>query len=676
MLESYQLSRQVLLTGVGLIYLVAFGSLYLQAPGLFGCDGLLPSANPTPLQPSKPLWQNVLQQPALLWNLVPGRSVDTKLDVACLLGMALALATVVRPHAAPLLGCWALYLALLHNTQTFLSFQWDILLLEAGFLMALLAPWRVWNVAAASPPSAAVVWMLRALLFKLLLMSGVVKLQSQCPTWLGLTAMTYHHATTCLPGPLAWYLHRLPRLFNMAATAATLAFELPLTLLVLAPQRGLRLVSAALQSLLQLSIIASGNYTFFNWLTILLCLAQLDDRCWLWLLRLVRRAPPTQQPPAPAAGAAAGAAPTGARAAATPATSTSTSSAWSWLSTLAQLLNYLLQAAILVGLIGLSVVAFRLVPDASAARGTDGGSMPIFTTSTTSTSTMPTTPAAIAAAAAQAPWKRSVHQVVQALYQQLERWSSGLELAPNFTVEQVQHAVDLVLPYALGFTAVMVFVSGVVHSVSVALSTHRPDSESKGLSLVTRLVDVLSAVRWTAVLCVVLAVFVAGVPNYLEGSQPLRPMLPPAVMDLRRQLHPWFVSHSYGLFRHMTGVGKEGQVARPEILIEASYDGRTWIDVPFRYKIGDIYRVPPIVAPYQPRLDWQMWFAALGQYNHHPWFIHLMWKILSGSPSTLQLLAPLPDPDDPLNTRHHRFERDPPHFVRATLYHYGAYSSM
>jgi hypothetical protein len=100
----------------------------------------------------------------------------------------------------------------------------------------------------------------------------------------------------------------------------------------------------------------------------------------------------------------------------------------------------------------------------------------------------------------------------------------------------------------------------------------------------------------------------------------------------------------------MTGVGDHDHkdqygalrsvVERPEILIEGSFDdGNTWLPFNFKYKPNlDVKKSPPWVAPHQPRLDWQMWFAALGTYAQAPWFINLIDKLLEGSPAVLQLL--------------------------------------
>jgi hypothetical protein len=121
-------------------------------------------------------------------------------------------------------------------------------------------------------------------------------------------------------------------------------------------------------------------------------------------------------------------------------------------------------------------------------------------------------------------------------------------------------------------------------------------------------------------------------------------------------LEQYNVASGYGLFRRMTGVGAEGQggrgqagaaptVARPEVIVEASHDGEVWTEIEFKHKPGAVTSSPTWVAPHQPRLDWQMWFAALrgkGGGTQIPWFLHLMHKIQVGSPAVVDLLAPIP----------------------------------
>ena len=92
--------------------------------------------------------------------------------------------------------------------------------------------------------------------------------------------------------------------------------------------------------------------------------------------------------------------------------------------------------------------------------------------------------------------------------------------------------------------------------------------------------------------------------------------------------------NSYGLFRRMTGVG-----GRLEVIIEGSNDiDGPWKEYEFLYKPGNVNNSLPFVAPHQPRLDWQMWFAALGTYHQNPWLMSLAYRLLSGQPEVLALM--------------------------------------
>jgi hypothetical protein len=114
---------------------------------------------------------------------------------------------------------------------------------------------------------------------------------------------------------------------------------------------------------------------------------------------------------------------------------------------------------------------------------------------------------------------------------------------------------------------------------------------------------------------------------------------------------PFEIVNTYGLFAVMT-------TTRPEIILEGSNDQVTWREYSFPYKPGNLHRALPFVAPYQPRLDWQMWFAALASYEQAPWFERFCYRLLEGSPPVLNLLATNP------------FPGRPPRFVRAVAYRY------
>jgi hypothetical protein len=120
---------------------------------------------------------------------------------------------------------------------------------------------------------------------------------------------------------------------------------------------------------------------------------------------------------------------------------------------------------------------------------------------------------------------------------------------------------------------------------------------------------------------------------------------------LENSLEPWRSLNSYGLFAVMT-------TQRNEVVLEGSADGRTWTPYAFKWKPGDPARRPAFVAPYLPRLDWQLWFAALGGVQDNPWILNLMARLLQGEPSVLALLDANP------------FPLAPPRYVRALIYGY------
>jgi hypothetical protein len=126
---------------------------------------------------------------------------------------------------------------------------------------------------------------------------------------------------------------------------------------------------------------------------------------------------------------------------------------------------------------------------------------------------------------------------------------------------------------------------------------------------------------------------------------------PRFVLTLESAADPFRSVNSYGLFAVMTP-------SRPEIVVEGSNDGIRWRAYEFAWKAGDPSGRPAFVAPHQPRLDWQMWFAALGTCERNPWLVRFVDRLLEGSPPVLGLLAANPFPDAP------------PKMIRTTLYDY------
>lgn len=251
---------------LGLIYFAAFASLSVQVLGLFGSQGILPVTDYL-LDVELALGaRDIWQIPTLFWI----DASDASLKGVCWLGMAFALAVIFdRWVRLGLAGCYLLYLSLVSIGQDFLAFQWDLFLLECGFIALFLGN-----------GSAVVVWLYRWLIFRFMLMGGIVKLASGDPSWSRLTALRYHFETQPLPTPLAWYAHQLPDVVLRGMTGAVLAIELLVPVLVFLGWRG-RTMAGGGFALLQIGIVLTGNYNFFNLLTLALCLFLVEER---WLL--------------------------------------------------------------------------------------------------------------------------------------------------------------------------------------------------------------------------------------------------------------------------------------------------------------------------------------------------------------------------------------------------------
>jgi hypothetical protein len=107
-----------------------------------------------------------------------------------------------------------------------------------------------------------------------------------------------------------------------------------------------------------------------------------------------------------------------------------------------------------------------------------------------------------------------------------------------------------------------------------------------------------------------------------------------------RLLDPFRVANNYGLFAVMTR-------ARYEIEFQGTADGKTWIAYPFRYKPQDVRKRPGLYAPYQPRFEWNLWFAMLGSWVDNRWVLNTEVRLLENQPSVLRLFASNPFPNNP-----------------------------
>lgn len=463
---NYLLTRWCFLRVLGVIYLIAFVSLWTQIGGLIGHDGILPTDQFIAAAKQQCDLQGVgLERFHLLPTLCWFNSSNAFLCFQCAAGTVLGVILIVGVAPVPcLVLLWLFYLSLATVGRDFLGFQWDNLLLEAGFLAIFLAPlqWLPRRPSKEAPPSRAVIWLLRLLLFKLIFSSGCVKLLSGDPNWRNLSALTFHYQTQPLPTWVGWYAGQLPLWFQKFSCAAMFGIELGAPWLIFGPRR-IRFLGGAAIAFLQILILLTGNYTFFNWLTLALCLLLLDD-----------------------------------------------------------------------------FAPGKIIPTKLRCR------FPF--------NLQPST------------------------FNHRCRW-------PRF----------IAIPPAIAVTVIYVF--------QVALLFGAPP-------------------RW---------------------------FLPVAAADA--WLEPFRTFNSYGLFAVMT-------TERREIIVEGSDDGVHWLPYEFKYKPGDVNRRPGFVAPFQPRLDWQMWFAALGNYRQNPWFVNFCLRLLQGSPPVLALLEKNP------------FPNHPPRYLRAELYNY------
>ncbi len=460
---NHVLVRWIFLRGLGLIYLCAFLSLWPQITGLVGGNGIVPAE-----QFMNGAKQYFDQQhigsverfhalPTLCWF----SASDDFLRGLCATGAVLSALLIFAIAPAPCLALlWLIYLSLCSVCSPFLDFQWDILLLETGFLAIFFAPLRLWpKLSREQPPSRIILWLLRWLCFRLMFESGVVKLLSGDPTWKNLTALTFHYETQPLPTWIGWHAHQLPLWFQKISCVGMFAVELVVPFLIFAPRR-IRAFACWTMVAFQIGIGLTGNYCFFNLLTILLCLTLLDD------FALERFFP-------------------------------------------------------------------RRFRQGSVAAETRSGRL------------------------------------------RLRRF--------------------VIVPLA----AVVISVTG------------------------AQLLGMFRLAGW----------------------------VPTPVVATAEWLSPFRTLNSYGLFAVMT-------TSRPEIIVEGSNDGVNWLAYEFKYKAGDLSRRPRFVEPHQPRLDWQMWFAALGDYRGNHWFVKSCARLLDGSPEVLAMLEKNPFPDAP------------PKFLRAQVFNY------
>ncbi len=256
--------RLILERGVAAVYVVAFVCAARQFRGLIGERGMLPV-------PKYLAHRSFRATPSLFHLHYSDASFATVswTGAALAAAMVVGLADVVPTWSAILLWLllWVLYLSIVNVGQIWYSFGWESLLLETGLLVAFVGNDDV-------APPVLVMWLVRWLLFRVEFGAGLIKLRGdRC--WRDLTCLDYHHETQPMPGPLSWFFHHLPRPFHRVEVAGNHLAQLIVPFGLFAPQP-IASVCAAIIAVTQLWLVLSGNFSWLNWLTIVLALSVID----------------------------------------------------------------------------------------------------------------------------------------------------------------------------------------------------------------------------------------------------------------------------------------------------------------------------------------------------------------------------------------------------------------
>jgi len=268
---GYWYSRFVFERALASIYLAGFLVAANQFVPLLGERGLLPVSRFTQAVPFR-------ASPSLFF-LTP---TDTAFRTCAWLGVGLALLTLIgvpqQRGAVVAAGVWALmwvlYLSFVNVGQTFYGFGWETLLLESGFLAIFLGGWS-------TAPTMWLVWLYRWLLFRVMFGAGLIKIRGDS-CWRDLTCLNYYFETQPIPNPVSWYFHWLPEGVHKGGVAFNHFAELLVPFAYFAPQP-FAAIAGLITIIFQGVLIVSGNLSWLNWLTVVLCIPTLDDRFLSWL---------------------------------------------------------------------------------------------------------------------------------------------------------------------------------------------------------------------------------------------------------------------------------------------------------------------------------------------------------------------------------------------------------
>ena len=266
--------RWIFLRALGLIYFSAFYSLLFQIRGLIGPNGILPANEYLQAVAHEMGRARLWYAPTVLWL----SSGPHMLMALCWVGTAAAVLVVLNiwPRIA-LAICFVCFLSFVSAAQDFSGYQSDGMLLEAGFIALFFAPGGLGPRLGRFGPSRASLFLLQWEWLRIYFESGVAKIVSGEPQWRNFTAMDEYYQNGPLPTWIGWYAQHLPHWFHAAATAGTLILELGVVWMLFMPRR-IRITCFFIATAWQIPVILTANYTFLNYLVLVLGFLLLDDR--------------------------------------------------------------------------------------------------------------------------------------------------------------------------------------------------------------------------------------------------------------------------------------------------------------------------------------------------------------------------------------------------------------
>ncbi|NBC67165.1 MAG: lipase maturation factor family protein [Bacteroidetes bacterium] len=263
--DSYWLARFIIQRGVGLSYLIAFLVALNQFKPLVGENGLYPVQRFLDRVPFR-------KSPSIFY----WKYSDSFFTIIAWTGILLSLSAVfglsdMGPIWLSMLIwflLWVLYQSIVNVGQIFWGYGWESLLLEAGFYVIFLAPFQY-------EASIIVIFILRWLVFRVEFGAGLIKMRGD-PCWRELTCMNYHHETQPMPNPLSWLFHNLPQGYHKFETLGNHFVQLVAVWFLFFPQPYASMAALLIMGS-QIYLIISGNYSWLNWMTVILATSGLSD---------------------------------------------------------------------------------------------------------------------------------------------------------------------------------------------------------------------------------------------------------------------------------------------------------------------------------------------------------------------------------------------------------------